>query len=266
VKAVCSRCRVEGRAEVIGETPPLDDPTEVLGLCWTHKLETLKERGESASEPFLVVVGRHDPALYARVSERFLDDPGVRVIFDRRKAERRRQTRLFWGERRRGDRRRPAEYWDDTRYHPVVVVQAGQTGEMLWATDAPPKPAFPEETPPEETPMDITETVTETRRQIDQWTRDSQDIFGRVIPGLLEQCATLTRRADLAEGYSARLSREVEDLQAEITKLRSEIDRLRRERAEVADAVERGLGDLARLAGDLLGRIKGASFAGAPQS
>jgi deoxyhypusine synthase len=261
VQAICVRCRVEGRAEVVGERPPLDDPTEVPGTCWTHKLESLNQRGDSAREAFLVIVGRHEPALYARVSEQFLDDHGVRVIFDRRKIERRRQTRPFWGERRRSDRRRPSDYWDDTRYHPVVVIATGQTGEALWTADAPPKASFPQERP-----MDITDAVAETRRQIDQWTQDSQDIFGRVIPGLLEQCATLARRAELAEGHSARLSREIEDLQAEIAKLRSEIDRLGRQRAEASDAVERGLNDMARLASDLLERLKGVRYVGLQQS
>jgi hypothetical protein len=260
VKAVCVRCRVEGRAEIIGERPPLDDPTEVPGICWTHKLELLKDRAGSGGEPFLVIVGRHDPTLYSSVSEQFLDDPGVRVVSDRRKAERRRQARLFWGERRRTDRRRIAEYWDDTRYHPVVVVAAGKTGESLWAADPPPAPSIPEETS-----MEMTDAVTETRRQIDQWTRDSQDLFGRVIPGLLEQCATLARRAELAEGYSARLGREVEDLQSEMVKLRAEIDRLQRERGELTEVVERGLSDMTRLASDLLNRLKSAPFIGAQQ-
>jgi hypothetical protein len=261
VKAVCVRCRVEGRAGVIGERPPLDDPTPVAGVCWTHKLESLGQRRGATADPVLVVIGRHEPAVYARVSEQFLDDPGVRVILDRRKGERRRQAQLFWGERRRGDRRRPPEYWNDTLYQPVVVVATGQTGEALGAAAAPAQPALPEETL-----MDITDPVAETRRQIDQWTRDSQDILGRVIPGLVEQCVTLARRAESAEGSSVRLNREMEDLQGEVTKLRSEIDRLRRERVEMAEAVERGVSDMARLASDLLGRIKSTSLFATPSS
>lgn len=55
----------------------------------------------------LFVVSRDHPWLYAHLRERFLDDPNVDVILDRRVAERRTTAQAAPYERRKTDRRRP---------------------------------------------------------------------------------------------------------------------------------------------------------------
>lgn len=39
MKIVCSWCRHEGKAEFVGEKPPLDDARETHGICLFHRDE-----------------------------------------------------------------------------------------------------------------------------------------------------------------------------------------------------------------------------------
>ena len=57
------------------------------------------------SRPALFVVSRDLPGRYNSLAYAFEGDRGVRVIFDRRRAERRQQTLTPLGERRQEDRR-----------------------------------------------------------------------------------------------------------------------------------------------------------------
>ena len=255
MKAICVWCRGEGRPGLVGEHPPLDEPREIRGICWVHKLQTLRgtravsgvrSRRDEETGRFLVIVARHDAELFARVSEQLLDDPRVVVILDRRRGDRREETRPCWRERRRTDRRQRPDYWEDTRYHPVIVVSTRKRSDKL--TEHPPIP--------EVAPME-TDSLTEARRRIDKWARDGQDVLNKFIPQLFAECEGFRQRAELAEAHSARLAREVDDLQSAVTRLQSEIDRQRRDGAEMADLVERTFTDVGRLASDVLDRVKG---------
>ena len=74
-----------------------------------------------------------------------------------------------------------------------------------------------------------------------------------VFAGLL---ALARKRADEAEGQVSRLQREVESLQSEIARLGSEVGRLTDERAVVNGVVERGISEIARVAGEVLTALK----------
>ena len=56
---------------------------------------------------WLFIVRRDRQALYSHLCQAFADSPVIRVILDRRVADRRRQSRPVGEERRRGDRRWP---------------------------------------------------------------------------------------------------------------------------------------------------------------
>ncbi|MGH7313625.1 MAG: hypothetical protein ACREJV_10655, partial [Candidatus Rokuibacteriota bacterium] len=88
------------------------------------------------------------------------------------------------------------------------------------------------------------------------WVRDSQHMVSHVIPSLMQECDELRKRADSAEAHAAHLKREVEDLQGEITRLGSEVDRLTDERAVMTGVVERGMSEIARVAGEVLTALK----------
>jgi hypothetical protein len=238
----------------------MDNPAETRGICWVHKLQMLRgtrltspagrQRADTEGSRFLVVVARHDADLFARVSEQLLDDPRVGVILDRRRGERRQDSRTYWRERRRAERRQAPDYWEDTRYHPVIVVSV-RKGNELGGVAAPVEDA----SIPEVATME-TDFFADVRRRIDDWARDGQDILNKMLPQLLEESESFRQRAEVAEGHSARLAREVEDLQHEVARLQGDLTRLRQERTEMAGTVERAFTDITRLAGDLLYRVK----------
>lgn len=192
---------------------------------------------------FLVIVARREPDLWPRVGQQFRGDPRVRVMLDRRQRERRQRRLTTDSERRRSDRRRLPDYWEDIRYHPVVIVQVRKTTEARQAAV------------PEVTTMDF-DALMQARRRIDQWARDGQDIVSNVIPSLFQECEGLRRRAESAEAHSARLSLEIEDLQTEIGRLRTEIDRLKGEAAATADAIDKGITDIGRITSEVLVKLR----------
>lgn len=273
MKAICVWCRAEGRPGVVGEHPPLDDPAETRGICWVHKLQMLRgtrtpggvrSLSDDESGQFVVIVARHDADLFARVSEQLLDDPRVSVILDRRHGERRQESKRYWRERRANARRQPPDYWDDTRYHPVIVVATRKSSEP----ERPPGLAEDDSIRIADVAVEIgrhlleggtveTDPISDARRRIDEWAHEGLDILNKVLPQLLAESEGFRQRAELAEGQSARLAREVEDLHGEMTKLQAENERLRREGADTADALERTFTDINRLASDMLAKVKG---------
>jgi hypothetical protein len=103
MKLICAWCRAEGRPGLLGEKPPLDDPTETHGICRRHR-EELLESLPSSSFPgvdLLIVVRPHEASLYQYLDRRWSGVRGVRVIVDRRRAERRRGREPMSTERRR---------------------------------------------------------------------------------------------------------------------------------------------------------------------
>lgn len=253
MRVICASCRSEGRPGLIGERPPYDDPRETTGVCWRHKLQTLRrahERDPEAREPrvrFLVIVARQAADLLTQVSEQFLDDPRVQVLLDRRRGDRRKARALHQPDRRQRDRRRAVDYWEDTRHHSVVIVP---TWRMSEATCVTPSPID------EVSAMESTNTLTQAWRNVEAWVRDSQHMLTRVIPTMVQECDELRRRASAADENVARLERELEDLQREVARLGGETERLVAERVALSDTVQRSVTEIARLASEVLGVLK----------
>jgi len=68
----------------------------------------LRRSGKESASILLVIVARHDPALYEFLQHRLTDIEGVQIIVERRQGERRQQRQPAERERRRqGDRRQP---------------------------------------------------------------------------------------------------------------------------------------------------------------
>ena len=251
MKAVCSSCRAEGRPGLIGESPPFDDPSEAEGLCWQHKVDLLARTrtlspgsgkpGHEDDIRFLVVIGRHHEALLRRVSEGFLDDPQVRVLVDRRQRERRQRRLLHVTERRHAERRQASDYWEDVRYHPVVLVPIRKSPDAGRAV-TPVRIAVPEATVMDDTNADV-------RRQIEQWVRAGQNIVGNAIPALFQECDTLRKRAESAEAR-------VDELQSEVGRLRAEMDRLRLDSDAVSENVDKSLREIGRITSEMLLKLK----------
>jgi hypothetical protein len=68
-----------------------------------------KERQESATPRWLLIVRGHREALHAQLRLAFASSPVVQVILDRRHVERRRRMLLVAMDQRRGGRRWPSQ-------------------------------------------------------------------------------------------------------------------------------------------------------------
>jgi len=118
MKLICAWCRAEGRPGLLGEKPPLDDPTETHGICRRHRDELL-ESLPSSSFPgvdLLIVVRPREASLFQYLDRRWSGVRGVQVIVDRRRTERRRGHEPVSTERRR----RP-----DARIRPPTFTPPG---------------------------------------------------------------------------------------------------------------------------------------------
>ena len=78
-------------------TPTADDPE-----VWTTGGSP---RYDSAMPRHLFIVARDQPDLWAHLAREFSGEPGVEVVLDRRRTDRRQAARPLGEERRRRDRR-----------------------------------------------------------------------------------------------------------------------------------------------------------------
>jgi hypothetical protein len=107
VKVICAWCHAEGRPGYLGEREPLDDPSITHGICFRHRQQFL-ESLPSTSFPdaeMLIVVRPNDTSLYEYLRRRLAGVKGVKVIPERRQADRSREQRPVGDERRQKDRR-----------------------------------------------------------------------------------------------------------------------------------------------------------------
>ena len=107
MKIICASCRVEGRSGDMGEKPPFDDPTETHGYCARHTAQLLATLPSHAfpDVDLLMIVRRHDQALYDYLQRRLAGVRGVKVILERRAGDRRRAASVPARDRRRLERR-----------------------------------------------------------------------------------------------------------------------------------------------------------------
>lgn len=103
----CAWCQSEGQPASLGERAPLDDPAETHGICRRHTQE-LVNRLPSRSFPgvrLLLVVSPSEEALYEHLQRELAGVSGVKVILERRQADRRAREGDKPEERRQIERR-----------------------------------------------------------------------------------------------------------------------------------------------------------------
>jgi hypothetical protein len=91
----------------LGERAPLDDPAETHGICRRHTLGLL-DRLPSRSFPgvrLLLVVSSRESGLYEHLQRELAGVSGVKVMLERRRAERRLEPQSVPDEHRRIERR-----------------------------------------------------------------------------------------------------------------------------------------------------------------
>lgn len=107
MRVSCAWCQREGQPASLGERAPLDDPAETHGICRRHTQE-LVNRLPSRSFPgvrLLLVVSPREEALYEHLQKELAGVSGVKVILERRRAERRLGDEDVPEEQRQVDRR-----------------------------------------------------------------------------------------------------------------------------------------------------------------
>jgi len=107
MQVICAWCRHDGEPGYLGEREPFDNPAATHGVCLRHR-EQFLESLPSTSFPdaeLLIVVRPNDTALYAYLQRRLAGVQGVKVILERRQADRRRAKRPVGDERQHQERR-----------------------------------------------------------------------------------------------------------------------------------------------------------------
>jgi len=195
-----------------------------------HQHAASRAAPEPARPPtvrYLVIVSARAAHQLPQVRALFRADPDVHVLLDRRRGERRRSPVIPRIERRRAERRQPPDYWQDPKYHPVVLVPIGAARAAAEARRAPAQRTT-------EAVMSQSPTTTEGWERLRSWADEGVQILGRALPALLAERDALRRRNDETE----RLRAENERLHAELA------DLSRRHQATLAAQAEivRGLG------------------------
>ncbi len=89
MKVYCAWCEREGRPAFIGEKAPFDDTSVTHGICADHERRLLMGLPIPPTATLLVVVHRDHPELYRQLLRLAAAIPGLHVILDRRRGERR---------------------------------------------------------------------------------------------------------------------------------------------------------------------------------
>lgn len=107
MRVVCAWCQREGRTGFLGFREPLRDTGVTHGICPEHYesvLATLPAPSLRGIE-MLIVVRRGEEGLYRHLEAAFKGVRGVQVIVERRRQDRRDESRPVAPERRLGPRR-----------------------------------------------------------------------------------------------------------------------------------------------------------------
>ncbi len=214
---------------------------EVLGTGRARTASPASHDGDGAVR-FLVIVARSESQLFLRTCIRFFGNLAVEVLLDRRRRARRQTTQPFAPDRRRGDRRHSADYWEDLRHHPVMIVPAMPAGRDVTI------PQYPTTSKGEI--MDTIDDFADTKARLDQWTREGQQLIGQVIPSLIDEWSSDRQQVQ-------RLRQELKDRESEIAALRGEVEELKRERNEMVDATSSYLSEINRITTEVARRLKG---------
>jgi hypothetical protein len=111
MSVACARCEIPAPA-ARASAQPSPEP-----VCWSHQLEAMLATTDA---PLVVVVARHETALFERVSDSLLDEPRVSVVLDRRRGDWG-NPRTPWTATPATERRRTHAILKASRTHPVEV-------------------------------------------------------------------------------------------------------------------------------------------------
>jgi hypothetical protein len=190
---------------------------------------------------FLFVVARTRMDLFLTIRRRFLGDRTVRVLLDRREQERRVRSGPvpFPDRRRRAERRRPADYWEDPAHHPAVLIPLVPRRADAGDSDTTPSPQITEQD--KEPTMD---RVLVDEARVLAWVQEGQHVLQHVLPVVLDE-------RDGLKGQLHDATRRCQDLQEENERLREELGRA----TTVHRQLEQGHADIVDSVGQFLAQM-----------
>lgn len=197
-----------GASAVAGQRPSLVPSGPERDARPARPRRAPRARGGVIVRPaYLVIVRRGDALLLSVTGRRFAGDPAVEVIVDRRQA-----VHGVPVERRRG-----TDFWEDLRYHPVVIVRKDARDRT--------RPEHREE---------FMTTFGDDARLIEEWMGQGQELAQRVMPGLRAEFERLAAALDAAERECRKLRDENDALREDNGRLRADAERMRYVQTEVA--------------------------------
>jgi hypothetical protein len=188
---------------------------------------------------FLFVVARTRLDLFLTIRRRFLDDPAVYVLLDRRTQRRRSKegpVRLH-DRRRQLDRRRPRDYWEDPAHHPAVLIPLSRPRPDSSDADSRPSAGTNDKEPTMESPP-----VDDAR--VLAWVREGQHVLQHVLPLVVDGRAVLKGQLEEATRRCQDLQQENDALRAELARLTLAHRQLERGRSEIVDGVDQLLAQM----------------------
>ena len=86
-------------------------------------MEELDKSPSGTAEPSLLIVARDQPELFRALQQAFGGSPQLRIILDRRRANRRRQALAVPVDRRQRERRSPPRIEEDLHLRQYILVR-----------------------------------------------------------------------------------------------------------------------------------------------
>jgi len=240
----CMWCQAERTPTGLLDVPIAHDARDHAPICWFHRLLVLLGSPWRDGVAFLVIVPRSEPGLFAWASEKFLDEPRVQVLMDRRQAGRRPDETA--GDERSGERRTQVAPWDDARFDAVRIV-------ATWPKAEPQRVLAP--AGGGQRADDLAESP---QAIVERWARDGERLIREVLPPLFERHGALRQRVATAEETCASLSARLRDLTDEAERLRAAGAAWRAQRIEILGAVADVVGHLDRLVREIAIRAPAA--------
>jgi hypothetical protein len=191
---------------------------------------------------FLFVIARTRLDLFLTIRRRFLDDPAVHVLLDRRTQRRRSKEEPvgLHDRRRQPDRRLPRDYWEDPAHHPAVLIPLSRPRTDSSDGDARPSGGAHDKEPTMESPPADDARVL-------AWVQEGQHILQHVLPLVVEGRAVLKRQLEEATRRCQDLQQENDTLRAELARLALAHRQLERGRAEIVDGVDQLLAQMTQV-------------------
>ncbi len=222
-------------------TPPAVEPRPILEIPAPPiaAADPGPDAGDAVPPRFLFVVTRTRLDLFLTIRRRFLDDRAVYVLLDRREQGRRgKPSPVYVPERRRQpDRRRPRDYWEDTAYHPAVLIPISR----LRPDDSDHIPSAEIPTRDKEPTM---EPVLVDEARVLAWVQEGQHVLQHVLPAVLDERDALKSQLHEATRRSKELQEENTALRAEVARATEGHRQLEQGHADIVDSVGQFLAQL----------------------